>query len=112
MKGLAPVSTLVVLLATSSATTVLANPITSAEDKVETRVTTDSSNSHQFNIRGGTQTGANLFHSFKKFGLSQGQIANFNSDPSIRNILGRVVGGMLLALTVGSKSLAAIPISF
>ncbi len=37
--------------------------------------------------------GANLFHSFDKFGLDAGQIANFLSNPDIRNILGRVTGG-------------------
>lgn len=45
------------------------------------------------NITGGTQAGANLFHSFEKFGLNQDQIANFVSNPSIQNILGRVTGG-------------------
>jgi filamentous hemagglutinin family protein len=34
-----------------------------------------------------------LFQSFQKFGLDSGQIANFLSNPSIRNILGRVTGG-------------------
>jgi filamentous hemagglutinin family protein len=50
-------------------------------------------NGKQFNIIGGTQSGTNLFHSFEQFGLSTGQIANFLSNPEIRNILGRVVGG-------------------
>jgi len=50
-------------------------------------------NGQQFDIYGGTQAGANLFHSFAKFGLNQGQIANFLSNPSIRNILARVTGG-------------------
>lgn len=35
----------------------------------------------------------NLFHSFQKFGLNAGQTANFLADPSIKNILSRVVGG-------------------
>ncbi|NER33937.1 MAG: CHAT domain-containing protein [Oscillatoria sp. SIO1A7] len=50
---------------------------------------------NQINIQGGSLSGdgANLFHSFEKFGLSNGQIANFISNPNIRNILGRVVGG-------------------
>jgi filamentous hemagglutinin family protein len=48
---------------------------------------------NQFDINGGTQSGTNLFHSFEQFGLSEGQIANFLSNPEIRNILGRVVGG-------------------
>ncbi len=50
---------------------------------------------NRFDIEGGSlsRDGANLFHSFEQFGLSEGQIANFLSNPSIRNILGRVVGG-------------------
>lgn len=50
-------------------------------------------NGNQFDITGGTQSGANLFHSFQTFGLNQNQIANFLSDPSIQNILARVMGG-------------------
>jgi hypothetical protein len=33
------------------------------------------------------------FQVLSRFGLSEGQIANFLSNPEIRNILGRVVGG-------------------
>ena len=47
----------------------------------------------QFNITGGTQAGANLYQSFQQFGLTPSQIANFQSNPSIQNILGRIVGG-------------------
>lgn len=47
----------------------------------------------QFNITGGTQAGRNLFHSFQQFGLTQGQVANFFSNPAIANILARVNGG-------------------
>jgi filamentous haemagglutinin family N-terminal domain len=50
-------------------------------------------NGQQFDIHGGTRAGANLFHSFAQFGLHQGQIANFSSNPAIRNILARVTGG-------------------
>jgi len=46
-----------------------------------------------FHITGGTQAGANLFHSFQQFGLNQGEIANFLSTPQLQNILGRVTGG-------------------
>jgi len=50
---------------------------------------------NQFTITGGSLSGnsANLFHSFQQFGLSQGQIANFLTNPQIQNILGRVTGG-------------------
>ena len=67
-------------------------PITPASDGTGTAVT-DSGN--QFNINGGqlSKDGTNLFHSFQQFGLKDGQIVNFISNPNIRNILGRVVGG-------------------
>ncbi len=50
-------------------------------------------NNNQFDISGGKQAGNNLFHNFDQFGLSQEQTANFQSNPNISNILGRVVGG-------------------
>ncbi len=73
-----------------------AQPITSASDG-----TNDGTGTivipygNQFNISGGSlsRDGGNLFHSFQQFGLDSGQIANFLSNPSIRNILGRVIGG-------------------
>ncbi|HEY9707141.1 MAG TPA: filamentous hemagglutinin N-terminal domain-containing protein, partial [Oculatellaceae cyanobacterium] len=63
------------------------NPVTG------TLVAPNATNSNQFDITGGTQAGANLFHSFEQFGLDAGQIANFLANPNIQNILGRVVGG-------------------
>ena len=50
-------------------------------------------NGNTLNIEGGTKAGANLLHSFDKFGVNQGQTANFISNPEIQNILGRVTGG-------------------
>ncbi|MEQ9356693.1 CHAT domain-containing protein [Coleofasciculus chthonoplastes] len=69
-----------------------AQPITPAADGTDTKVTPEG---NRLDIHGGTLSGdgANLFHSFEQFGLSPEQIANFISDPQIRNILGRVVGG-------------------
>ncbi|MEQ9235742.1 CHAT domain-containing protein [Coleofasciculus sp. E2-BRE-01] len=69
-----------------------AQPITPAADGTDTIVTPEG---NRWDIHGGTLSGdgANLFHSFDQFGLSPDQIANFISDPQIRNILGRVVGG-------------------
>jgi len=58
-----------------------------------TQVAPDINNAQQLNITGGTQAAANLYHSFQQFGLTQGQIANFMSNPSIQNILARVTGG-------------------
>jgi filamentous hemagglutinin family protein len=75
-----------------TATPAFAQPIAPARDGTGTTVTPQG---NTFNIQGGSlsRDGANLFHSFQKFGLSEGQIANFLSNPDIRNILGRVVGG-------------------
>ncbi|NEO84464.1 MAG: DUF4347 domain-containing protein [Spirulina sp. SIO3F2] len=71
-------------------TPALAQSITATTDGTGTVITIDGNTYH---IQGGTQAGANLFHSFQGFGLSAGEIANFLSDPGITNILGRVMGG-------------------
>jgi filamentous hemagglutinin family protein len=71
---------------------------------------------NQFDINGGSLSGdgQNLFHSFEQFGLSEGQIANFISNPEIQNILGRVVGGDasiingLIQITGGNSNLFLI----
>ncbi|MEG4485239.1 CHAT domain-containing protein [Microcoleus sp. D2_18a_B4] len=75
-----------------STAVVQAQPIVPAPNDTGTTVTPDGD---RLNITGGqtSRDGANLFHSFQQFGLSEGQIANFISNPAIRNILGRVVGG-------------------
>ncbi len=70
-------------------------------------------NGDRFDINGGQRSrdGRNLFHSFEEFGLSRDQIANFQSNPEIRNILTRVVGGNasvingLLQVTGGNSNL-------
>ncbi|MFB8790891.1 MAG: filamentous hemagglutinin N-terminal domain-containing protein [Potamolinea sp.] len=71
---------------------VLAIPITPADDGTNTRITP---NGNRLDINGGKLSGdgANLFHSFQQFGVDSTQIANFISNPSIKNILGRVTGG-------------------
>jgi len=85
--------TLLLLAVIFGAKAVQAQPITAAADGTGTQVTSASSNPHQFDISGGTHSGANLFHSFEQFGLNPNQIANFLSQPNIEHILGRVVGG-------------------
>ena len=83
-------------------------PIPAATDDTGTLVTP---NGNRFDIQGGTQAGNNLFHSFQQFGLSDGQIANFVSNPQIQNILGRVTGGNasiingLIQVTGGNSNL-------
>jgi filamentous hemagglutinin family protein len=94
----------------SPVTPASAQPITPAADGTNTVVTPEGD---RLDISGGSlsQDGANLFHSFQQFGLSQGQIANFLSNPEIRNILGRVVGGDasyingLIQITGGNSNL-------
>ncbi|WP_445242846.1 two-partner secretion domain-containing protein [Microcoleus sp. POL10_C6] len=84
--------------------------ITPATDGTNTQITPSG---NQFNINGGQQSGdgTNLFHSFQQFGLTEGQTANFISNPNIRNILGRVVGGDaslingLIQITGGNSNL-------
>lgn len=88
----------------------VAQSIVPAIDGTDTLVEQEG---NRFDIHGGTlsQDGANLFHSFEKLGLDSGQIANFLSNPSIQNILGRVVGGNpslingLIQVTGGNSNL-------
>ena len=64
--------------------------ITPAQDGTGTTVTPRG---QEFNIQGGTRSGANLFHSFDKFNVRSGQTANFITTKDTRNVLGRVKGG-------------------
>ncbi|NJK70328.1 MAG: filamentous hemagglutinin N-terminal domain-containing protein [Microcoleus sp. CSU_2_2] len=67
----------------------------------------------RFDIEGGKLSSdrTNLFHSLEQFGLSQNQIANFISNPDIRNILARIGGGSpslingLIQVTGGNSNL-------
>jgi len=64
-------------------------------------------------INGGKMNsdGTNLFQSFQEFGLQPEQIANFQANPGIKNILGRISGGNasvingLIQVTGGSANL-------
>ncbi|MEB3162830.1 MAG: filamentous hemagglutinin N-terminal domain-containing protein, partial [Prochlorothrix sp.] len=71
-------------------TSVLAQPITAAQDGTGTEV---QQQGDTFNISGGSQAGANQLHSFEQFGLEQQQTANFQTDAGTANVLGRVTGG-------------------
>lgn len=79
-------------IALSSPQRAIAQSITSAPDSTDTRVNRDG---NRYDIDGGVRSrgGANLFHDFERFGLSRDEIANFLSNPDIRNILARVSGG-------------------
>lgn len=57
-------------------------------------------NGATYSITGGTVAGSNLLHSFDKFGLNTGFVADFQ-DPgagAIDNIIGRVTGGELSSI--------------
>jgi filamentous hemagglutinin family protein len=87
-------NTLTLLLLTTGLAAVMQVPapaqIVAAPQDANTIVTPSGD---RFTITGGTQSGGNLFHSFQQFGLDRNQIANFQSNPTIQTILGRVVGG-------------------
>ena len=82
--------TLIVFALTLAAAPAYAQSITAAPDGTNTTIL---HNGNLYTIDGGTQAGANLFHSFGEFGLTPQETAHFLSNPSIRNVLGRVVGG-------------------
>ncbi|MGF1491924.1 MAG: CHAT domain-containing protein [Microcoleaceae cyanobacterium] len=108
-------SVLLIILAQSSvnAQVVVPSNVVPAQDGTGTIVTPEG---NQFNVDGGQRSGdgANLFHSFKRLGLSQDQILNFMSAPEIQNILGRVTGGEasfingLIQITGGNSNLFLI----
>ncbi|NJL82763.1 MAG: filamentous hemagglutinin N-terminal domain-containing protein [Chloroflexaceae bacterium] len=83
---------LLVLLSALGNRPVSAQSIIPAADGTFTVVTQDGD---RFTIDGGSLSGdgRNLFQSFQKFGLDAGEIARFLAEPSVRNILSRVVGG-------------------
>jgi filamentous hemagglutinin family protein len=93
-----------------SAGLVQAQQIVPAADGTNTIVTP---NGNTIDITGGTTSsdGANLFQSFQQFGIQPGQIANFQANPTLQNILGRVTGGNasiingLIQVTGGSANL-------
>jgi filamentous hemagglutinin family protein len=105
------------LLLTSSGVNLLepadAQSVVPATDGTGTQVT---SQGDRFTITGGQRSrdGVNLFHSFERFGLNTREIAEFRSNPSIQNILARVVGGNpsiingLLQVTGGNSNLFLI----
>jgi filamentous hemagglutinin family protein len=86
-------------------------PIT--DNSTNTIVSPNGSNPSVYDITGGQLSGdgTNLFHSFNQFGLDQGEVAQFISNPSILNILARVTGGGsslingLIQVTGGSSNL-------
>ncbi len=94
MKNTGFISSILSVLAVNvvASQSILAQLVIPAADETGTTV---QQQGNQFNITGGQLSGdgANLFHSLQQLGLSADQIANFLSNPNIRNILTRVVGG-------------------
>ncbi|MDZ7957637.1 MAG: CHAT domain-containing protein [Aulosira sp. DedQUE10] len=92
---------------------VKAQSITPANDGTGSVITTEG---NKIDISGGSLSSdrTNLFHSFSKFGLDANQTANFLSQPSIQNILGRVTGNNaslingLIQVTGGNSNLYLI----
>ncbi|WP_236504688.1 filamentous hemagglutinin N-terminal domain-containing protein, partial [Tychonema sp. BBK16] len=89
-----------------------AQTVVPAADGTGTNVTNTD---NRYDIRGGSLSGdgANLFHSFQRFGLNEGQIANFLTNPAIKNILGRISGDAslingLITVTGGNSNLFLI----
>lgn len=52
-------------------------------------------NGDTIEITGGTARGANLFHSFEQFSVTDGQTAFFDNAVTIENIISRVTGGSI-----------------
>jgi filamentous hemagglutinin family protein len=70
----------------------IAQSVIPAQDGTRTQI---NHQGQRIDISGGRRSGdgANLFHSFERFGLSREEVANFQSSPELQNILVRVVGG-------------------
>ena len=103
-----PFALLTTLSLATLASPTLAQSITATPDNTGTTI---QHNGNTYTITGGTQAGANLFHSFTELGLAPNEIANFLSNPQTQNILGRVTGGNpsiiqgLIQVTGGNSNL-------
>ena len=73
-----------------------------AAGPVQAQIVTDGSVGPKVSLSGGeikigadlgTRRGANLFHSFEKFGIAPGQTATFTGPGEIKNVISRVTGG-------------------
>jgi filamentous hemagglutinin family protein len=89
----------------------VANPVQAQVIPDNTLPTAVSSpDNRNFAIDGGSQSGANLFHSFSQFSVPTGGTAVFNNPLDVQNIFSRVTGGTVsningLIQTGGSANL-------
>src|ERR671910_1478533 len=69
---------------------------------VQAQIVTDGTLGPKVSLQGGeikigadlgSRRGANLFHSFEKFGITTGQSATFTGPGDIKNVISRVTGG-------------------
>ncbi|MFH7024840.1 MAG: filamentous hemagglutinin N-terminal domain-containing protein [Heteroscytonema crispum UTEX LB 1556] len=65
----------------------------SSDGTLSTTVTKSADNLN-FTINNGNKVGGNLFHSFKEFSVPNNGSAVFQNDVDVRNIIGRVTGGL------------------
>jgi filamentous hemagglutinin family protein len=65
----------------------------SSDGTLSTTVTKSADNLN-FTINNGNKVGGNLFHSFKEFSVPNNGSAVFQNDLDVRNIIGRVTGGL------------------
>ena len=82
----ASLALLPILSIATSATGAIAQ-IISAEDSAQTAVDIEDS---YVNITGGQNSENNLFHSFEKFNITAEETANFVTDSSVQNVVGRI----------------------
>ena len=71
----------------------VSNPVRGQISPDDTLPTNVNQSGNVFEIRGGTQAGTNLFHSFREFSLPTGFEAFFHNGLAIENIISRVTGG-------------------
>ncbi|MEM8674709.1 MAG: filamentous hemagglutinin N-terminal domain-containing protein [Cyanobacteria bacterium P01_G01_bin.67] len=65
----------------------------SADDSLSLPTEVIQQSDNLVEIVGGTEAGINLFHSFAKFSVSEGDIARFiNNNSEIQNVIGRITG--------------------
>ena len=69
---------------------------------VQAQIVTDGSVGPKVSLHGGqieigadlgSRRGANLLHSFEKFGIATGQTATFTGPGMVKNVISRVIGG-------------------